>query len=555
MSTDMTRTRSKGFILPVALILMAFATTVLVAAGIMVQRTSSKLNSYSLLSDLRITSNNLVEGATMVLASRWQDVEEEGTTSWAGFDDFVSYVSSRGGYEGELWAQALSTISFGTWWVLDSSVSEFDAILDDEAFVDYSDKGAVVNLVGGKYSIIAWAEKAGVKRYSYGMGLTETLKGQAALRIGETPRVFHEVTTTQKNKNQPEEIDGVGDLINGEAIVLGQVNVSDENINLEQVFPLGLTASGITPEGTYSYTQIATDSTLYFQQLLQEHEDWLASLTRLATVTYPSPDYPEVAEDTLIPFMPNDSSESSFYLDFPTVAGTSSDVRYVEITYKVSAGTYTFKLYAPEDYQVNLVFYGDVVIGDANSDPLKVCYVNGQYNITAYGTITVNSQLMYGDFEEEFDDARTQGGKVNNQEITTWSKVKELLSDFAVHDGSDYLSLVAIGGDIVNTYVVGNSGKASHAIRGLAGDYSAFPKDGVGGSFIFPDIGIVVQENNKDKVTKLGQLFVFGSITAKQLGTEDQLSNIDNLFVSSPQDTTGGYSTNKRFVLVGLRAW
>lgn len=84
MCTDMIRTRSKGFILPVALILMAFATTVLVAAGIMMQRTTTKLNSYSLLSDLRVTSNNLVESASMVLASRWQDIEEEGYNNLVG---------------------------------------------------------------------------------------------------------------------------------------------------------------------------------------------------------------------------------------------------------------------------------------------------------------------------------------------------------------------------------------------------------------------------------------------------------------------------------------
>jgi len=550
MFTDMIRTRSKGFILPIALILMAFATTVLVAAGIMVQRTSSKLNSYSLLSDLRITTNNLVESATMVLASRWQDVEEEGTTSWSGFDDFVNYVSSRGGYEGDLWAQALSTISSGTWWVLNSNSSEFDSILDDDAFKDYTDKGAVVNLTNNKYSVIAWAEKAGVRRYSYGMGLTETMKGQAALRIGETLRTFNEVTTTKKG-NQTEEINGVGDLINGEAIILGQVIVSDESINLERVFPIGLTASGITPEGTYSYTQIATDSTSYFQQLLQEHEDWLASLSPVTEIIVPFPDDMSSTENGLVSFVPQDGSDSSYLIMFPDDTTTES----ITISYKdLQNNPHTLVVQAA-DHLVNMVFHGDVIIGPANSDPLKVRYVNGQYSITVYGDITVNSQLMYGDFKDEFDDARTQGGKVNNQEITTWNKVKELLSDFSTHDGSDYLSLVAMGGDIVNTYVVGNSGKASHTIRALAGDYSVFPKDGVGGSFVFPDIGIVVQEDKKDKVTKLGQLFVFGSITAKQLGTEDQLSNIDNLFVSSPQDTTGGYSTNKRFVLVGMRAW
>jgi len=157
---------------------------------------------------------------------------------------------------------------------------------------------------------------------------------------------------------------------------------------------------------------------------------------------------------------------------------------------------------------------------------------------------------MYGDFDDEFDEARTQGGKVNNQEINTWSKVKELLNDFSEREAEDHLSLVSIGGDIINTYVIGNSGKGTHAIRALAGEFSAFKKNGIGGAFTFPDLGTVV----KNERTKLGQLFFFGSITGNRFGTIEEMNYLDNLFVSSTRGISGG-TFGKRLILAGLRAW
>jgi hypothetical protein len=72
---------------------MIFATTMIVAASIIIQRTSRRLNEYSLLSDLRVASNNLVEGAAMVLARKWN--QDNFNSSWDGFEDFVQFVSSR----------------------------------------------------------------------------------------------------------------------------------------------------------------------------------------------------------------------------------------------------------------------------------------------------------------------------------------------------------------------------------------------------------------------------------------------------------------------------
>jgi hypothetical protein len=132
--------------------------------------------------------------------------------------------------------------------------------------------GAAVNLTGGKYSIVSWAEKAGVKRYSYGLVLAESLLEHAALRFGDISRVFYEVTTGEKNKDDI--LTGRGDVINGQAIVIGGVAVSDSNINLELVFPYGLTAKSITPDGSYTYTQTASDSSSIFRSPC-DHEDWL----------------------------------------------------------------------------------------------------------------------------------------------------------------------------------------------------------------------------------------------------------------------------------------
>lgn len=556
MFIDMTRTRNKGFILPIALILMAFATTVLVAAGIMMQRTSNRLNSYSLLSDLRVTTSNLVEGATMVLASQWRT--EEFDNQWNGYEEFVDFVSSRGGYEGDLWSEALASLDSNSWWILNGN-AEFDEILNDNAFAEYDPKGAAINNTGGKYSIVSWAEKGGVKRYSYGLATTESLSGKAALVFGDTDRVFHEVTTyipNQGGQHATETIQGFGDLINGPATVVGTVTVSATDINLEQVFQFGLEANNIMPEyDNYNYTKTASDADFFFISLLEEHEAWLASLTRTATYNCaPGSVLPEIEEDFLIPIVPYDQSDKQFTISFPEVNKISPDASgYFTLSYKNQEGTQQVTIHEA-DYQINLVIYGDLQIGEKTSDPLKLSSVNGKYSITVVGgDIQVNTHLVYGDFHEELDEATQQGGVVMNKPIMTWSKVKEILDDFASRTGDDYLSLTTIGGDMIVTYLVGNDGKATHGVRALSGDFAAFPSNGSGGGFLFPDLGDVVV--NQSTGHKAGQLFTFGSITARNFGTADQLNDIDNFFISSPQSALVGGTDIKRLVLLGLRAW
>lgn len=442
---------------------MTFATTMIIAASIIIQRTSRRLNEYSLLSDLRVASNNLVEGAAMVLAEKWN--QDNFNSAWEGFEEFLQFVSSRGGYEGDLWSEVIQTLDSEGWWLINGD-EDFASLLEDASFSELTSIGAAVNLTGGKYSIVSWVEKAGVKRYSYGLVLAESLLEHAALRFGDISRVFYEVTTGEKNKDDI--LTGRGDVVNGQAIVIGGVAVSDSSINLELVFPYGLTARSITPDGSYTYTQTASDSEQYFSTLLADHEDWLASLSPVATYTAPFNDEIIANEDGLIVFKPNDSSGAPYTIYFPDAAG--SEHRYLILKYKTESGVFTTKIYA-EDFPVHIAIHGNLFIGDSQSDPLKLYYINGQYSITVYGSITVNCQLMYGDFDDEFDEARTQGGKVNNQEINTWSKVKELLNDFSEREAEDHLSLVSIGGDIINTYVIGNSGKGTHAIRALAGSF------------------------------------------------------------------------------------
>ncbi|KUK78920.1 MAG: Uncharacterized protein XD94_1580 [Mesotoga prima] len=558
MSIDSIRSQNKGFVLPVALILMAFSVTTLFAVGLMVQRTSNRLNSYSLLSDLRVTTNNLVEAATMVLASKWRTAEFD--SSWDGYDEFKGFVSSRGGFEGTLWAELLSSLGNNeNWWLLNND-SDFAAILGDAAFNDYSSKGAVVNLTDGKYSIVSWAKKGDVKRYSYGLATTESMTGKAALIFGETDRVFHEITTYIPNQGGPnatETIQGFGDLINGSATVVGTVTVSATDINLEQVFQYGLEANNVVPAyDDYNYTKTASDADLVFASILDQHLEWLDSLTRVATLTFPSPTLPVISEDHLIPVEPMDASAKDFTISFPTVNEIGpDDAGYFDLSYKDSKGeVFTIRIHEAE-YQINLIIYGNLKVGNKTSDALKLSSVNGKYSITVVnGDIQINTHLIYGDFYVNLDEALKQGGVAMNQPIMTWSKVKELLGDFANRTDDDYLSLKTIGGDINVTYLIGNNGKATHGVRTVSGDLAAFPSGGSGGGFYFPELNDVVGVNNSTG-HRAGQLFVFGSITARDFGTESQLSNIDNFFVSSPRSTMVEDTDMKRLVLIGLRAW
>lgn len=547
MFTGSTLSRSKGFILPVALILMAFGTTMILTAGVMLQRTSSKLNSYSLLSDLRIASNNLVESATMVLADKWSTADLF-VSEWPDDDKFHSFVSSRGGYEGTLWAKAIEELDDDSWWLI-SNDADFKAILDDDAFSELDKKGAAVNRTGNRYSIVSWVEKAGVMRYSYGLAMTESLAGLAALTLGELSRVFYEVTTVDGELTEE-----FGDLINGAATIFSEVLIHGTDETLTKIFPFGLTAESVSASPSNetiefeSYTDTETNET-YFVDLLAEMEEWIQSLTRIATFTEEEKTLSlnVQEEDTLVVFgLPNDLfGTKEFNISFP--GKTTDDVIYASYEYldsKSKSQSVTVSI-SGNGVPVNLLFYGDVnVIGNAQ----QLSYVNGRYDITALGDISLKTNLVYGDFSTEIASATgNQGGTLTNP-IKTWTSIKSLLTEFSNRPEGDHVVFKALGGDIYNYLVQGGSGTSTHGIRALAGDYYALEKDTEGGSFVFPDMDDLQNIMN-------GQLYIFGSLTGNRFDPLDQLRNIYNLFVSSPQNSDGGFSTTRRLVLMGLRAW
>ncbi|HQQ56014.1 MAG TPA: hypothetical protein PKY42_05490, partial [Mesotoga sp.] len=131
MYSDSIPSRNRGFVLALTLILMTFATTMIIAASIIIQRTSRRLNEYSLLSDLRVASNNLVEGAAMVLAEKWN--QDNFNSAWEGFEEFLQFVSSRGGYEGDLWSEVIQTLDSEGWWLINGD-EDFASLLEDASF-------------------------------------------------------------------------------------------------------------------------------------------------------------------------------------------------------------------------------------------------------------------------------------------------------------------------------------------------------------------------------------------------------------------------------------
>ena len=547
MFTGSILSRSKGFILPVALILMAFATTMILTAGVMLQRTSSKLNSYSLLSDLRIASNNLVESATMELADKWSTADLF-VSEWSDYDKFHSFVSSRGGYEGTLWAKAIEELDDDSWWLINND-PDFKAILDDDAFSEFDKKGAAVNRTGNKYSIVSWVEKAGVTRYSYGLAMTESLAGLAALTLGELSRVFYEVTTVDGELTED-----FGDLINGAATIFSQVLIHGNDETLTKVFPFGLIAESVSASPSDERIEFesftATDTTnkdAYFDGLLAEFVQWIDTLTReasylsISTAISHTPD----ATDLLYVFG-SQTSNSTYILDFPEAAYNpdkpNQEYRYVDV--RRIDNNKSITVYS-KGYPVNLLIYGDVIV-QGNAQQLS--YVNGKYDITVFGDISVKTNLVYGDFSTEIASATGNQGGTLTSPIETWTSIKSLLTEFSNRPEGDHIVFKALGGDIYNYLVQGGSGTPSHGIRALAGDYYALEKDTKGGSFVFPDMEDLQNILN-------GQLYIFGSLTGNRFDPLDQLRNIYNLFVSSPQNTDGGHSTTRRLVLMGLRAW
>ncbi len=546
MSTDSIPSRNKGLILPVALILMAFGTTMILTAGIMLQRSSKTLNDYSLLSDLRVATNNLIEGAAMTLASKWSSASFE--SQWDGYDDFRDFVSARGGYEGILWEEAIDTLAADNWWLVNED-TDFQAILDDTAFEGLTNKGAAINHTDDKYSIVSWAEKGGVKRYSYGLAMTESLIGLSALTMGELSRVFYEITTVDGELSED-----FGDLINGAATIFSEVLIHGTDETLTRIFPFGLIAESVSASPSDESIEFesftATDATnkdAYFEGLLAEFEQWIDTLTREASYLSISSANSHTPDATdLLYVFGSQTSNSTYILDFPDAAYNpdkpNQEYRYVDVRRIDDNNSIT--IYS-KGYPVNLLIYGDVIVqGNAQ----QISFVNGRYDVTAYGDISVQTNLLYGDFSTEFASATGNKGGTLTKPIETWTSIKSLLTEFSNRPEGDHVVFKALGGDIFNYLVQGGSGTATHGIRALAGDYYALENGDEGGSFVFPDMEDLQNIMN-------GQLYIFGSLTGNRFDPLDQLRNIYNLFVSSPQNTDGGYSTTRRLVLMGLRAW
>lgn len=577
MYIDTTPMRNRGVILPIALILMAFATTMIIAAGISIQRSSRQLNSYALLSDLRVGSNNLVEIATVFLSENYSDMPEPLEAQWEGFSEFVAFISSRGGYEGVLWQSVMSDVGAGTWWLLsDENLSE---AADLNPLAEFDNRGVAVSRSGDKYSVISWVEKGAVKRYSYGLAMVDSLAQVPALILGDIDREFDRVTTT-KQKGYDDYISSGGDWINGHAILLGDAIINSPNSDLPYIFSNGLTAHHVSfsPEkedDQASYNATDTDSASYFVSLLEDKENQLNNLSKQIVFTDDnknlfSDSTSTFSPDSLISF--NLSSTDSYTITFPKDPTTeSNDYDFIEVSCEAGdSGTtkYTIIIEAA-DHTVSLSFNKSVNIVNKNGNPHMIGYINGRYSISVFGDINIDTNLIYGDSAKDFVIATRKSDNPNTgpDDLTTLTrpimslkKVEELFRQFELD--RDYLSLSALGGNVINTFGVGtqNEGNATHGVRAICGDVTALARcdesneNCVGGSFLFPDLETVIS-GNKTYTTKLSQLFVLGSVVGNSFGTDGSSDYIENFFVTVPSSGDSGGTSKKVFSLVGLRAW
>lgn len=577
MYINTTPMRNRGVILPIALILMAFATTMIIAAGISIQRSSRQLNSYALLSDLRVGSNNLVEIATVFLSENYSDMPEPLEAQWEGFSEFVAFISSRGGYEGVLWQNAMSDVGTGTWWLLsDENLAE---VVDLNPFAGFDNRGVAVSRSGDKYSIISWVEKGAVKRYSYGLAMVDSLAQVPALILGDIDREFDRVTTT-KQKGYDDYISSGGDWINGHAILLGDAIINSPNSDLPYIFSNGLTAHHVSfsPEkedDQASYNATDTDSASYFVSLLEDKENQLNNLSKQIVFRDDnknlfSDSTSTFSPDSLISF--NLSSTDSYTITFPKDPTTeSNDYDFIEVSCEAGdSGTtkYTIIIEAA-DHTVSLSFNKSVNIVNKNGNPHMIGYINGRYSISVFGDINIDTNLIYGDSAKDFVIATRKSDNpiAGPDDLTTLTKpimslkkVEELFRQFELD--RDYLSLSALGGNVINTFGVGtqNEGNATHGVRAICGDVTALARcdesneNCVGGSFLFPDLETVIS-GNKTYTTKLSQLFVLGSVVGNSFGTDGSSDYIENFFVTVPSSGDSGGTSNKVFSLVGLRAW
>jgi len=102
----------------------------LIAFGSQIGRLGSRLNSYERVSEIQLSTRNIIEiAAAYLVDSLEESVTFTSGNDWEDFDEFLEFASTRGGMEGTYWATVLRT--------LDSDDIEYWNLSNEADFVSH----------------------------------------------------------------------------------------------------------------------------------------------------------------------------------------------------------------------------------------------------------------------------------------------------------------------------------------------------------------------------------------------------------------------------------
>ena len=532
--------RKRAFALPMTLILLTFCTFILLAASSQLGRNTEKMKSFKTSSKMQNVATNAVEIVSHLIIQ--SDVEEalNGDESWDGIDEFKAFLSTKGGVEKFYWASFLSDI--------DSSTGGFDFTDELQSFID--DPG----LGGGEYTLSAHVYKVG-ERYTvvtsaqigdyrtYALGLVSKLRGGIllpAVRMAGMDRVLT-LMNVSGGKGNPKV---TGDLIYGGAIILGGVILDmTASSTPGEIITGGVTSKSVASDlmtqaeiiasypGWYTYFSDSPDPSYN-----QWKNDYLNSLPAGGTDYLLSSNHTlsSVNESELIIISPPTGAVSPLFRAFFDDSG-------LKIYYGDSGNFLHIPVSLVRSTTANVKIMGDTVFGN---DPHGISKVCGHYNISVYGDITINTNIVY-DYLYDFVNNGDGNSPVGNK---TKEVSQDIISNMLTKLRTSSLTLASVGGDMIMQYIHGNS---THGNKSLTGTFFVWKDSGSGGDVQFPDIQNLITGNGHTP-----QLFILGSITAYTFDEQGQATGLDSFVAVADAYVEDLVSSGLGSLgLVGIQTW
>jgi hypothetical protein len=527
----------KGFVLPLTLILLTFGSLMVFIAGIQVSRTTDKIHSYNIVADQQAVSSNVVE---LVAHLYLNDSEAGSQESWDGLEDFKDYVKNRGGITGTGWFDYLNKIDGEEYINFTENVSAYQ---DEKGFGEGKyELAAYLYSIEDDKLIIGVADKDGRKRYSVGLVSRVFISGLPAARLGNLPRVLSEMNT----KKQGHDIILIGgDLIYGSAMILDDVYLDTENATPLGVINPSLEASGVYVDGELIglsdypdwFTATSTENaSVIIESWKEEH---LASLPDASMTSY-------INNQTTLPSTFN--GDTLYIIDATPTSVDGYELYFKDEGLTISYGGkgFTIPSSIAQTEKIHVLINGDIIIRNDQNDLKKISPINGRYSVTANGTISVRTNLVYSEIFHKINNGNGESEVLNQ----TQDNINDLINDMMDLNQTDELDLVSIGGNVLLDYF--DQGQSTHGMKFLSGNIMAFEEDGIGG-----DITFVGLENIHTQGLKhVSQFFVFGSLTANTFDdsgiTSDYLESLI-LVANNLSDNTSGLSGELQ--LMGMRTW